>query len=153
MRLSALLTQYLGGVSTLASFPTLPDELLLARPTPDAPSASEVITQLAEFEIAWSAWFRQILMTDNPPLVEWGFAESVEPLHYDRRDVVASVGTITALRHCNVELFAGLSTAQWHRTGLHPELGAARLRDLVILASTTMLEELSRARRAVNGAA
>jgi hypothetical protein len=151
VRLSALLTQYLSGVSTLAAFPTLPDELLNARPAAGAPSAGEVIVHLSQTEIAWSSWFRQILMTDGPQLVEWALPAATAPLHYDRRSIVTAVGTIAALRHDNVDLFAALTPAQWRRTGEHPELGPTPLRHLVLLASTTLSEELARARRAVNG--
>jgi hypothetical protein len=153
VRLSALLTQYLAGVSTLAVFPTLPDELLWTQPAPDAPSAAEVIVHLAQTEICWSAWYRQILLSDAPALVDWSLRDAESGLHYEKRTVLVPVGTITALRHDNVELFAALTPQQWRRPGNHPELGPTPLRDLVLLASTTMIEELARARRAVNGSA
>jgi len=146
-----MLSGYLAGVSTLASFLTLPDELLYRRPEPDSWSAAEIIHHLADAELVNSMAFRRIIAEDEPMLRSWDEAEYCRALDYSRRPLLHAIGTITALRHANVELLAELSDEQWVRTGIHAVEGRMDLRSVVAEASAHLDEHLSQARSAVNG--
>lgn len=151
MRLNSLLAGYLAGVSTLAEFLALPDEVLLQRPAPTAWSAAEVIHRLADAEIAWAAAYRRVLIEDQPELVVHERDHQRARLRYDKRMLLHSVSTVTALRHGNVDLFAAISTDDWQRRGIHPEQGPMTLRELALTATQEMSDRLAQARRAVNG--
>jgi len=151
VRLNALLTGYLAGVSTLAEFPTLPDELLYRRPAEDAWSAAEVIHHLADAEVFYSVVYRRVLLERQPSLEAWDDQRASGAMHYRERALINAVGTITALRHDNVDMFAALSPAQWRRTAIHPDQGSMSLRELVLMATDYLGDRLSQARRAVNG--
>jgi uncharacterized damage-inducible protein DinB len=150
--LNALLTGYLSGVSTLASFLTLPDELLYRRPAPEAWSAGEVIHHLADADIAWSMVFRRVVVERQPAIELWDETRYCERLRYAKRPLLQAISTVTALRHANVDLFASLRPQQWRRTAIHPDAGPMTLRELVLLSTEEMAEGLAQARRAVNGA-
>jgi len=150
--LNALLTGYLSGVSTLASFLTLPDEVLYQRPRSDSWSAAEVVHHLADAEVAWSELYRRLLVEHEPPVAVWDHERYCEVLRYSQRPLLHAVGTVTALRHANVDLLAAIPAQSWRRTAIHPEQGAMTLRELVLLATQDMAELLAQARRAVNGA-
>ncbi len=152
MPFDALLTGYLSGVSTLAAFPTLPDELLYRRPAPESWSAAEVIHHMADAELAWSMIYRRLLTERSPAIAAWDERGYSEKLRYLDRPLLHAVGTVTALRHANVDLFVALKPAQWRRTAIHPDQGPMTMRELVLLATEDMAESLAQARRAVNGA-
>lgn len=152
MPLNALLTGYLSGVSTLATFLTLPDELLYQRPAPEAWSAAEVLHNLADADIAWSVVFRRVVVERQPVIEVWDQARYCERLRYPKRPLLHAVGTVTALRHANVDLFVALRPQQWQRTAIHPDAGSMTLRELVLLSTEEMADGLAQARRAVNGA-
>jgi hypothetical protein len=149
--LNALLTGYLSGVSTLAEFLALPDELLFQRPAPDAWSAAEVIHNLADAEIAWSLVYRRVLAERRPEIELWDEQHYSERLRYDKRPLLHAVSTVTALRHGNVDLFAVIKPQQWRRGAIHPEQGVMTLKELVLMATEEMADGLAQARRAVNG--
>ncbi len=151
MRLSALLTGYLSGVSGLAAFLTLPDELLYRRPADRAWSAAEVIHHLADAEIAWSTLYRRLLTERQPAFEVWDEHLYSDGLRYADRPLFHAVGTVTALRHANVDLFESLKPSQWRRTAVHPDAGPITLRAIVLMASGSMDDRLAQARRAVNG--
>ncbi len=151
MPLNALLTGYLSGVSTLAEFLALPDELLFQRPAPEAWSAAEVIHNMADAEIAWSLVYRRVLAEHRPDIELWDEQRYSERLRYDERPLLHAVSTVTALRHGNVDLFAVIKPQQWRRGGIHPEQGVMTLKELVLMATEEMADGLAQARRAVNG--
>ena len=151
MRINSLLSGYLAGVSTLSSFLTLPDELLYRRPQPESWSAAEIIHHLADAELVNSISIRRIIAEDEPMLRSWDQAEYCRALDYQRRPLLHAVGTISALRHSNVELLAELSDEQWIRTGIHAVAGRMDLRSVVAEAIAHLDEHLSQARAAVNG--
>lgn len=153
MHLNALLEGYLSGVSTLATFLALPDEIAYRRPEPQAWSAAEVIHHLADNELAWSLTYRRVLVEHHPPTPTWDSERFAEGLHYPQRPLLHVVGTITALRHANVDLFAAIKPQQWRRAAIHPEQGPMTLKELVLLATMEFEEGLAQARRAVNGSA
>lgn len=147
-----MLTGYLSGVSTLAPFLTLPDELLYQRPAPDSWSAAEVIHHLADAELANSALFRRIIVGARPRVEHWDADEYCEVLCYAERPLMHSVGTITALRHANVDLLSVVATDRWRLTATHPEQGPMTLKEVVLMSTQYMADRLAQARRAVNGA-
>ena len=151
MPLSALLSGYLAGVSGLAAFLSLPDEVLVRRPTQDAWSAGEVIHHLADAEVVRTHLYRRVLVEDEPRIAQWDRERYCVVLNYSSRPLLHAVGSFTSLRHGNVDLFASLTPQQWLRTALHPELGPLTLRELVLDATTGLEERLAQARRAVNG--
>lgn len=151
MRVNALLAGYLSGVSTLAEFPPLPDELLFRRPAPEAWSAAEILHGLADAELNWSIGLRSTLLEQRPTFPVPDSAQWPQQLHYDKRPLLSAVATITALRRHTVDLLADIAPQQWRRVALHPGNGPMTLRELVLLATEEFDDGLARARRAVNG--
>lgn len=152
MRVNALLAEYYSGVSTLATFVPLPEELLLRRPAPDSWSASEILQILADSELNWAFGLRTVLTERRPTFPIPDPADWPERLAYAERPVLSAVATISALRRHSVDLLASIRAQQWKRVALHPVNGPMTLRELVILATNEFDEGLARARRAVNGA-
>lgn len=153
MRINSLLSGYLAGVSSLASFLTLPDSVLYRRPATDSWSAAEIIHHLADVELITSERIRRILTEDEPMLRAWDQASYARVLNYSRRPVLHAVGTVSALRHSNGELLAELSDEQWIRTGIHAEAGRVDLRAVVNEAITHLDDHLTDARSAIHGVA
>lgn len=151
MHLNALLEGYLSGVSTLATFLALPEEIQYRRPQPQCWSAAEVVHHLADTDLAWAWVYRRLLVEHQPVIPTWDSAGYADHLYYGQRPMLHAVSTITAVRHANVDLFVAIKPQQWRRTAMHPEQGAMTLKELVLLATTEFEEGLAQARRAVNG--
>lgn len=151
MHLNTLLEGYLSGVSTLATFLTLPEEIQYRRPQPQSWSAGEVIHHLADTDLAWAQVYRRLLVEHQPTIPLWNAEAYADGLYYAQRPLLHAVSTITAVRHANVDLFAAVKPQQWRRTAIHHEQGPMTLKELVLLATTEFEEGLAQARRAVNG--
>jgi hypothetical protein len=92
----------------------VPESDLDKRPTPQLPSARQVIHYLADCELQDSINLRRMLAENTPVLHHWDHERYAERLHYDR-PVSASLAAFESLAHANLELLELLTEAQWRR--------------------------------------
>jgi hypothetical protein len=85
-------------------------------------TAAQVITHLADCEIAFGFRVRQIVA--EPALVIQPFDETLWARHYDVVDGPAAARTFHAVRGWNLALFRRLTPEERERTAPHPTFGA-----------------------------
>jgi hypothetical protein len=102
------------------------------RPAPDAWSVAEVVGHLIEAERrGFAGRIREILRSDDPELRAWDQA-AVSAARDDRAaDPVALVAELRASRLEGVGLVRTLTADDLARSGVHPDVGALRVDELV----------------------
>src|ERR1017187_4071367 len=84
-------------------------------------SAAQVITHLADCEIAFGFRVRQIIA--EPAVGIQTFDENQWARHYDRVDGLAAAQTFHTLRAWNLALFRRLSAEELDTAAMHPQRG------------------------------
>jgi hypothetical protein len=81
-------------------------------------SPANIIHHIADAEAHFYVRYLRVL-TENVPTTEF-FDENVYPelLHYEKRDVNASIALIESIRAASVSLFGNLKEEDWQRKGL-----------------------------------
>lgn len=106
------------------------DAKLKTRPAADKWSVTEIIMHLADDELVTSWRYRQMLEHEVPQLegfnqdlwAKWG--------EYSSWDPTDAFTLFRLLREANLKLFAGLTSEQWQRRGIHRERGELTVREL-----------------------
>ena len=96
---------------------------LTARPLPGKWSAAEIVHHLADSE-STSAWrIRKLLAEDHPIIQGYDQERYAKKLRYNERDIAPSLEAFRAARATTVQLFPGLTDADWAREGWHTDAG------------------------------
>jgi hypothetical protein len=85
-------------------------------------TAAQILSHLADTEIAFSFRLRQALAEDNPTIQP--FDQDYWATHYASFSGEDALKAFTALRQWNVLLLDQLSPKDWERPTTHPERGA-----------------------------
>ena len=87
-------------------------------PTNDEWSPANIIHHMADAEAHFYIRYLRVL-TENTPTTEF-FDENVYPelLHYEKRDVNASIALIEGIRAASISLFNNFKEEDWQRKGL-----------------------------------
>ncbi len=116
-------------------------------------SAAQVLAHLADVEMAWSVRLRQILVMDDYVMDGFDQAAWAAALPYATWDAGASLDLYAGLRARNVDLWRGLTPAQWGRSARHAHRdGRESLADIARLVAGHDLRherQLARIRAAV----
>jgi uncharacterized damage-inducible protein DinB len=116
-------------------------------------SATQVLSHLADVEMAWSVRLRQILVMDDYVMDGFDQAAWAAALPYASWDAEASLALFARLRERNLDLWRGLTPAQWQRSARHAHRdGRESLADIArLLAGHDLRHErqLARLRAAV----
>jgi hypothetical protein len=84
-------------------------------------SPANIIHHIADAEAHFYIRYLRLL-TENVPTTEF-FDEEVYPelLHYEKRDVNASIALIEGIRAASISLFGNFNEEDWQRKGLTPD--------------------------------
>ena len=84
-------------------------------------SPANIIHHIADAEAHFYIRYLRLL-TENLPTTEF-FDEEVYPelLHYEKRDVNASIALIESIRAASISLFGNFNEEDWQRKGLTPD--------------------------------
>lgn len=108
-----------------------PLSALRRRPTPQRWSVAEIVSHLADCELARSFRIRLILGAPGTPLPTFDQDAWVVALHYDKRSIRRSIEEFRVLRRANLTLFRAMTFEQWKSRGIHAERGEETIEDLV----------------------
>jgi hypothetical protein len=109
----------------------IPLSKLRKRPAPDKWSVSEILTHLADAEIAGSFRMRLILSAPGTPVAAFDQDAWVVSGHYDKRDPRKSLEQFRGLREANLSLLKSLTPDQWQHYGMHAERGRESIERIV----------------------
>jgi len=94
------------------------------RPAPGKWSIAEIVAHLADTELVAGYRMRAILGAPGCPIIGFDQDGWVTALHYEKRNLQASVAQYRALRAANLALLKTLTPEQWKHFGMHNERGA-----------------------------
>jgi len=109
----------------------VPGRLVARRPARGEWAVSEVMSHLADAEIALAFRIRKIAAEPRGPLVAWDQDRWAEGGRYRRTPLREALATFTALRRSNLAYVARLSPAQRRQHGRHPEYGRLTIPQLL----------------------
>jgi len=101
----------------------VPRRLLALRPGRGEWAVSEVMSHLADAEIALAFRLRKIAAEPGGPLVAWDQDRWADGGRYRRTPASEAFATFAALRRSNLAYVERLSAAQKRQHGRHPEYG------------------------------
>jgi DinB family protein len=104
---------------------------LKKRPAPEKWSAAEIITHLADAEIAVGWRMRAILGAPGTPIQAWDPDAWAAAGHYGKRDARKSLEAFRAVREANLAMLKSLTPEQWKQFGMHAERGEESIERLV----------------------
>lgn len=133
----------------------VPRRLATRRPAPGEWAVNEVVSHLADAEIALAFRLRKVAAEPRQVIVAWDQDRWAEGGRYRRTPLHESLATFTALRRSNLAYLARLSASQRRQHGRHPEYG--RLTIAQMLAhwadhDLNHLAQISATHRRVSGA-
>jgi hypothetical protein len=108
-----------------------PVSTLRKRPAPRRWSVAEIVSHLADCELARSFRIRLILGAPGTSLPTFDQDAWVVALHYNKRIIRRSLEEFRVLRGANLTLFRTLNPEQWKYRGVHAERGEETIEDLV----------------------
>ena len=121
----------------------VPASRLRKRPAPDKWSVAEIVTHLADAEIAYSWRIRFILGAPGSPIQGFDQDGWVEAMHYAKRDPRQSLEQFRVLRETNLALYKKLKPEQWKHSGMHSERGEESVERIVMLLAGHDLNHLA----------
>lgn len=98
-------------------------------------SAAFVIHHITDAELQFGARYANALAEDNPAIIPFDEEKFPSALHYESRPVDVSLSAFSALHQLNYETLKNIDSKSWDRTSNHPERGAVKLFDLVLLSA------------------
>ena len=123
-RRTALLEAYVAGPATIrASVEGVSEEELDARPADGGWTPREVVHHTADSEMTSAIRLRRLIAEDDPLIVAYDGDEFARRLHYADRPIEPALDAISAARATTAQILAGLTEAEWRRTGRHSEDG------------------------------
>ncbi|HUO26565.1 MAG TPA: DinB family protein [Candidatus Aquilonibacter sp.] len=125
----------------------LPASKLRKRPAPDKWSVSEILTHLADAEIAGSFRMRLILSAPGTPVAAFDQDAWVTSGHYEKRDPRKSLEQFRVLRETNLALLKSLTPEQWQHYGIHSERGQESIEHIVRMFAGHDLNHLGQIER------
>ena len=112
-------------------------------------TAAQVITHLADCEIAFGFRVRQVVA--EPALPIQPFDETQWARHYDQADGVAAVRTFHTLRAWNLALFRRLTPAELDTAAMHPERGPEKASTVIRIIAGHTLNHLAQLEKILGG--
>jgi hypothetical protein len=112
-----------------------PLRTLRQRPGPKKWSVAEIVSHLADSELARSFRIRLILGAPGTSLQAFDQDAWVVALHYEKRTVQKALEEFRVLRQANLALLRSLIPKQWKHAGLHAERGKETVESLVLIAA------------------
>jgi predicted transcriptional regulator len=121
---AALVAAYVAGPAAIrASLDGIADAQLDARPADGGWTPREVVHHTADSEMTSGIRLRRLIAEDDPLIVGYDGDEFARRLHYADRPIEPALDAIEAARATTAQILAGLTEAEWGRTGTHSEDG------------------------------
>ena len=120
---------------------------LRKRPAPDKWSASEIVTHLADVEVAVGFRMRLILGAPGTPVAAFDQDSWVVRGHYEKRDPRKSLEHFRVAREANLALLKSLTPDQWKHYGIHAERGQESIEHVVRMLAGHDLNHLHQIER------
>ncbi len=114
-------------------------------------NAAQVLTHLADAEIAFGFRVRQIIAEPEMPIQT--FDEAKWAGHYDRADGLQAAHTFKALRAFNLALFRQLTKEELARAANHPDRGPEKAETVIRILAGHTLNHLAQLEKIVAGSA
>ncbi len=119
-----LIARYAAGHDEVAgALKGFPAAGLAAHPLPGKWSAAEIVHHLADSETASALRIRKLLAEEHPVIQGYDQELYAKKLRYNERDIAPSLEAFRAARATTVQLFPGLTDADWAREGWHTDAG------------------------------
>jgi len=156
---------YMGNQDPLAVLAETPDRLrsltrgvtiaqLRARPTPERWSLMEQVAHLSDVEIVIGFRTRAILgAPDGVSIAAFDQDQWQQALHYNERELNATLDAFAAARENNLRLYRSLNETAWNKYGIHSERGRETVRDVVFMNAGHDLNHLRQIEAIVKPAA
>lgn len=109
-----------------------PEVTTTLRDGPDGWTITEVLAHLRDFDGFFRGRAQLMLEQDNPALPSYDHEAIAIASRYNEQDFRTVYAEMVQSRQQTRTLFAALTTAQWERTGVHPEYGQFTLTDAVM---------------------
>jgi len=121
---TALVEAYVAGPGAIrASLDGITEAELDSRPSDGGWTPREVVHHVADSEMTSAIRLRRLVAEDDPLIVGYDGDEFARRLHYDRRPIEPALEAIAGARATTAQILAGLTDAEWGRTGTHSEDG------------------------------
>jgi hypothetical protein len=117
------------------------------RPAPAKWSILEIVTHLSDTELVAGYRIRTILGAPGTPIQAFDQDDWAAALHYDKRDIRASLAQFRALREANLRLLKMLTPEQWKHYGMHAERGEESVEMVVQMMAGHDLNHLGQIER------
>ena len=120
----SLIAQYAAGYDVVArALEGFPEARLTAHPLPGKWSAAQIVHHLADSESTSAQRLRKLLVEEHPVIQGYDQEAWASKLRYEGRELAPALEAFRAARATTVQLFAGMSEADWAREGWHTEAG------------------------------
>jgi len=130
---------------------SLGDERVNRPSAPGKWSPREIVTHLADSEIAHAFRYRQVLAEENPVVQPWDQEQWAR--EYGAYKTEQALRAFAALREWNVALLRSLTAEQMARPAKHPERGDITVRELIETAAGHDINHLRQLEEALKRAA
>ena len=121
---AALAAAYVAGPAAIrASLDGVTAAELDFRPADGGWTPREVVHHTADSEMTSAIRLRRLIAEDDPLIVGYDGDEFARRLHYGDRPIEPALDAITGARATTAQILAGLTEAEWGRTGTHSESG------------------------------
>lgn len=121
---AALVAAYVAGPAVIrASLDGITDEELDTRPSDGGWTPREVVHHTADSEMTSGIRLRRLIAEDDPLIVGYDGDAFARRLHYSDRPIEPALEAIEGARGTTAQILAGLTEAEWGRTGTHSESG------------------------------
>lgn len=122
---------------------------LRKRPAPGKWSVVEILTHIADTEIALGWRIRQVL--SSPGISLQGFDQDAWAAsgRYEKRSAAKSLAQFRALREANLALLKSLTPDEWKRHGMHVERGHESLAHIVRMTAGHDINHLGQIERII----
>ena len=107
----------------------------------------EVLCHLRDYDGIFRQRAELMVAEDYPHLPGYDHEALARERDYNRQDLRQVWAGLTQSRQATIQLFRGLTDAQWERAGIHPERGHFTLTDAVVQVGThdcIHLEQITR---------
>jgi hypothetical protein len=149
---AALVAAYIAGPAVIrASVEGVSEADLDVRPADGGWTAREVVHHTADSEMTSAIRLRRLIAEDDPLIVGYDGDEFARRLSYADRPIGPALDAIAAARSTTAQILAGLSDADWARTGTHSESGPYGVERWLKIYASHCHDHADQIRRAIDG--
>jgi len=124
MEREALIARYAAGYDEVTkALEGFPASGMTAHPIAGKWSAHQIVHHLADSESTSAQRLRRLLADEHPMIQGYDQERWADALRYEQRDLGPALDAFRAARATTLQLFPGMTEADWTRPGWHTESG------------------------------